>query len=62
MGMPPPREDKWEDIFVKETNDNINQSKVNFVGRLDRSDYLKILHKSWFHAYLTIPFVLSWSL
>ena len=59
---PPPQEGTWKDLFVKEINGNFDQSKVHFVGCLDRSNYLKILQKSWVHVYLTIPFVLSWSL
>ena len=51
-----------KDHFMQEINGNYDPTKVDFVGRLDRSDYLSLLQKSWVHVYLTIPFVLSWSL
>jgi glycosyltransferase involved in cell wall biosynthesis len=40
----------------------IDHERVHFVGRLPFDDYLKILQVSSVHVYLTVPFVLSWSL
>lgn len=36
--------------------------RVHFVGRLPFPDYVRLLQVSSVHVYLTVPFVLSWSL
>ena len=59
---PPPKEGTWRDQFLSEINGSYDPARVHFVGTLDHPSYLKILQKSWVHVYLTIPFVLSWSL
>jgi len=41
---------------------SIDNSRVHFMGRLPYQDYLKVLQISSAHVYLTVPFVLSWSL
>ncbi|PQA85745.1 glycosyltransferase [Hyphococcus luteus] len=41
---------------------NLDWERVHFTGLLSRGDYLKVLQSSAVHAYLTIPFVLSWSM
>ena len=62
-GYGPALEDStWKDHFLTEIDGNYNQNKVHFVGKLNQSDYLSVLQNSWVHVYLTIPFVLSWSL
>ena len=40
----------------------VDQSRVHFLGKLDYANYLKILQISSVHVYLTVPFVLSWSM
>ena len=37
-------------------------ARVHFTGRLARADYLRLLRRSDAHVYLTVPFVLSWSM
>jgi glycosyltransferase involved in cell wall biosynthesis len=41
---------------------DIDPGRVHFVGRLGRDDYLRLLQRSSAHVYLTVPFVLSWSM
>ncbi len=40
----------------------IDPARIRFVGRLARRDYLALLRRSDAHVYLTVPFVLSWSM
>ncbi len=40
----------------------IDESRVHFTGHLAYADYLKVLQISTAHVYLTVPFVLSWSM
>ncbi|MFO1143210.1 MAG: glycosyltransferase [Amaricoccus sp.] len=41
---------------------DLDPSRVHFVGRLAAADYLRLLQRSSAHVYLTVPFVLSWSM
>ena len=41
---------------------DIDPTRVHFVGQLGRNDYLRLLQRSSAHVYLTVPFVLSWSM
>lgn len=40
----------------------INSGRVRFVGCLPPGEYEKWLCRSWIHVYLSIPYVVSWSL
>lgn len=40
----------------------LDPARVRFVGRLARDDYLALFQRSDAHVYLTVPFVLSWSM
>lgn len=41
---------------------DVDPARVHFVGSLPRPDYLRLLRRSDAHVYLTVPFVLSWSM
>ena len=41
---------------------DIDPARVHFVGHLDAAAYLRLLRRSDAHVYLTVPFVLSWSM
>lgn len=45
-----------------ELGDRVDWSRVHFTGKLPYAQYLKLLQVSAVHAYLTYPFVLSWSM
>lgn len=41
---------------------SIDPERVHFLGRLPYADFINVLHISSAHIYLTVPFVLSWSM
>lgn len=41
---------------------DFDRARLHFTGLLPRPDYLKVLQASSVHVYLTVPFVLSWSM
>ncbi|MGJ8616383.1 MAG: glycosyltransferase family 4 protein [Sulfitobacter sp.] len=45
-----------------EVGKNIDWDRVHFLGQVPYADYQKIIQISKCHIYLTMPFVLSWSL
>lgn len=52
----------WRQIFLDEVKDQLDMSRVHFVGRINYPDFVQLLQLSRVHVYLTYPFVLSWSL
>ncbi|MBC6438646.1 MAG: glycosyltransferase [Rhodobacteraceae bacterium] len=46
----------------RELGDRLNWSRVHFLGRVSYRDFQSIIQVSRCHVYLTVPFVLSWSL
>ncbi len=61
-GGRPPGYDSWKPRILAELGDGIDLSRVHFLGRVPYDTYLSVLQVSRVHAYLTYPFVLSWSL
>lgn len=61
-GAAPPAGSNWKSAFFEEVRGELDPGRVHFVGRLPRSKYIEALQVSSVHAYLTYPFVLSWSL
>lgn len=57
-----PTKGTWKEIFLNEVKDRLDMSRVHFTGRLSYPDLCQLLRVSRVHAYLTYPFVLSWSL
>ncbi|KFE35877.1 glycosyltransferase [Thioclava atlantica] len=61
-GGPPKDAQSWKRKFLDEVADRLDLGRVHFLGRIPYGDYVNLLHVSRVHAYLTYPFVLSWSL
>jgi len=61
-GAAPANAKNWRQVFLDEVRDQIDLSRVNFVGTLGYKDFVTLLQISMVHVYLTYPFVLSWSL
>jgi len=57
-----PAEGSWKDIFLSEVGDRLDLSRVHFVGKVPYPDFVRLMQISRAHAYLTYPFVLSWSM
>lgn len=51
----------YKNILLQELPD-LDLSRLHFLGALPKSDYRRLLQVSAAHIYLTVPFVLSWSL
>jgi glycosyltransferase involved in cell wall biosynthesis len=52
----------WKQVFLDEVKDDLDMSRVHFLGRIDYKYFIPLLQISTVHVYLTYPFVLSWSL
>lgn len=61
-GAPPPGGGSWKDVLMKEVGDQIDLSRVHFMGKVKYADHLTLLKRSDAHVYLSYPFVASWSL
>jgi glycosyltransferase involved in cell wall biosynthesis len=61
-GRKPPGEKSWKQIFLDEVGDRLDRSRVHFVGRVSYPTFVDLMRVSRVHAYLTYPFVLSWSM
>jgi glycosyltransferase involved in cell wall biosynthesis len=52
----------WKQIFLDEVGNKVDQSRIHYTGRIPYNDLLNLLRVGRAHAYLTYPFVLSWSM
>ncbi len=48
--------------MLKEVGDRLDMSRIAFLGRIPYGEYRTLIQVSRAHAYLTYPFVLSWSM
>ena len=52
----------FKEQMLSELSDQLNLSHLHFTGRLPYQQFIDLLSISSTHIYLTVPFVLSWSL
>ena len=52
----------WKDVFLNEVKDRLDLSRVHFMGKIPYDQFTAMMQVSRAHAYLTYPFVLSWSM
>ena len=52
----------WREVMLAEVGGRLDLSRIVFLGRIGYGEYRKLIQVSRVHAYLTYPFVLSWSL
>jgi glycosyltransferase involved in cell wall biosynthesis len=61
-GSKPADGETWRARMLAEVGGQIDAGRVHFLGRLPYESYLRLLQVSAVHAYMTYPFVLSWSM
>ncbi|WP_210489550.1 glycosyltransferase [Microvirga antarctica] len=61
-GRRPAQGGSWKQAMLAEVGAQIDRDRVHFLGTLTYSDLIALFRLSTVHAYLTYPFVLSWSL
>ncbi|MBL9063149.1 glycosyltransferase [Tabrizicola sp.] len=61
-GSKPKDGGSWKDLILNEVKDRLDLSRVHFTGKLPYDRLVDLIHVSRVHAYLTYPFVLSWSM
>jgi glycosyltransferase involved in cell wall biosynthesis len=61
-GAAAPSGQTWKQIYLNEVKDQLDLSRVHFVGNVPYQHFIPLLQLSRVHVYLTYPFVLSWSL
>ena len=52
----------WKDVILNEVRDRLDMSRVHFMGKVPYDQFTALMQVSRAHAYLTYPFVLSWSM
>ena len=52
----------WKDTILNEVKGQLDLSRVHFMGKVPYADFVSLMQVSRAHAYLTYPFVLSWSM
>jgi glycosyltransferase involved in cell wall biosynthesis len=52
----------WKDVIFDEMRDRIDPNRIHFLGRVPYAQFRALMQISRAHAYLTYPFVLSWSM
>lgn len=57
-----PREGSWKERFLAEVRGGLDLDRVHFLGKVPYPTFRALMQVSRAHAYLTYPFVLSWSM
>ncbi len=61
-GAPHPSGVSYKEALLEELSDQLDLDQIHFVGPLAYGQLLKLLQLSTVHVYLSVPFVVSWSL
>lgn len=61
-GSAPKDRKGWKELILSEVADKLDLSRVHFMGKVPYDQFVAIMQVSRAHAYLTYPFVLSWSM
>ena len=52
----------WKEQILSEIGSQLDPGRVHFTGRVPYTTFLDLMRVTRVHAYLTVPFVLSWSM
>jgi glycosyltransferase involved in cell wall biosynthesis len=52
----------WKDLILSEVQGRLDMTRVHFMGKVPYDQFVALMQVSRAHAYLTYPFVLSWSM
>ncbi len=61
-GNAPAGKTGWKDTILDEVRDQIDPARVHFLGKVPYAAFVALMQIARAHAYLTYPFVLSWSM
>jgi glycosyltransferase involved in cell wall biosynthesis len=61
-GGPPPGGGTWKQALLAEVGPRLDLARVHFVGQVPHATFVALMQVTRAHAYLTYPFVLSWSM
>jgi glycosyltransferase involved in cell wall biosynthesis len=61
-GAAAPDGKSWKQVFLDEVAGRIDTARVHFTGRIPYPTFVSLMQVARVHAYLTYPFVLSWSM
>ncbi len=61
-GTTPKGQKGWKQMFLDEVAGKLDLSRVHFMGKVPYPTFSALMQVSRAHAYLTYPFVLSWSM
>ncbi len=61
-GARPKDAESWKARFLAEVAGRIDPARVHFLGKVPHAQFVALMQVTRVHAYLTYPFVLSWSM
>ena len=61
-GVAPKDQKGWKELILSEVRDRLDLSRVHFMGKVPYDQFTALMQVARAHAYLTYPFVLSWSM
>ncbi|KEF40838.1 MAG: glycosyl transferase family 1 [Cyanobium sp. CACIAM 14] len=61
-GAPPPEGGTWRQVLLQELEGQLDLERIHFVGQVPHALLHELFRVCACHVYLTVPFVLSWSL
>lgn len=61
-GRAAPKGTSWKQIFLSEVAGRLDMRRVHFLGKVPYPTFVSLMQVARVHAYLSYPFVLSWSM